>query len=135
MSYEPRTREDILKELMALVVARSALTDVAEGSVLSHILGAISEDLEGVEFSMKQLRDSFVLESAVGEGLDLRVSELPGSNITRNPPKFAQGASLRLKRNATSGALTVKKGTRFGRIDNSVTYRTIEDVTFADGDD
>lgn len=134
MPYSPRTREDILKELMALVVARSELTDVAEGSVLSHILGAIAEDLEGVEFSIKQVRDSFVLENSSGEALDLRAAELPGSTITRKGASFASGAALVLTRTgSTTDPLTIPAGTRFGRSDSTVSYRTTSEQTIAAG--
>ena len=46
MPFVPRTFDKILKGLIARVFARTSISDVAEGSVLSHIMGTIAEEFE-----------------------------------------------------------------------------------------
>ena len=59
MAYVPKTASEILKDLVAATVARSDLTDVSEGSVLSQLLSTVASELAGSEYRMSQIRDSF----------------------------------------------------------------------------
>ena len=43
--YQPRSSSEITRDLMARMVARTTLTDVAEGSVLLSLLQTVAEQI------------------------------------------------------------------------------------------
>jgi len=146
MAYEPRASFEILRDLVAGVVARSELTDITTGSVLSQILTTVAAEISNVEFRLAKIRDSFFFETLTGQDLDDRVAELPPQGISRLPATNATGGGLTLHRaqvlnaqgvgtgvSVDPNAFTVPQGAVFGRIDSDTLYRTIEDVTFAVG--
>lgn len=144
MPYTPKDTKALVQSLAARVVARTDLTDLAEGSVLMHLVSTVAEELALAELRLKQIRDSYHPETAAGADLDERARELPPHGMQRRPATRAQGAVLRLTRidEATDAqkaagenypdALTVPKGALFRRADDPTqTYETTEDVTFA----
>lgn len=134
MAYNPRSSAEILRDLVAGVVARSELTDIAEGSVLSHLLSSVAIEMASAEFRMARIRDSFFLDVVTGGDLDDRVAELPPSGLSRLPPTAASGGGLTLTREAANVAnqLALPRGAMFSRSDDpSVFYVTVEDQVFA----
>jgi len=130
--------------MSARVIARTELTDLAEGSVLLHLLGAVAEELNLTELRLARIRDSFFFEGISSSELDQRAAELPPNGLQRRPATFAQGAVLSLTRTneATEAQiaagenypdpLTVPAGSSFTRSDDpSVIYSVTEEVTFA----
>ena len=134
--YTPRTTPEILREIVARIVARTALTDVSEGSELHLILYAIAQEMAALEIRSARIRDSFFLDGAVGQLLDDRVADLPPSGIVRRAASSASGGSLTLVRQDTDGDLVVPAGSTYGRTDDAtIIYRQISDATFLDGTD
>jgi len=130
--------------MAARVIARTELTDLAEGSVLLHLLGAVAEELNLTELRLARIRDSYFFERISSAELDQRASELPPNGLQRRPATFAQGSVLTLTRtNEASEAqiaagedypdpLPVPAGSTFTRSDDpSVLYTTTEEVVFA----
>jgi|ETNvirnome_2_130_1030620.scaffolds.fasta_scaffold04076_2 uncharacterized phage protein gp47/JayE len=136
MSYDPRTTSLILREMAARVVARGGADDVAEGSVLAHLLYCWAEELGGLEHRLARIRNAFYLDGASGTDLDDRVADLPPSGIVRLTASAGSGGALALTRVDTVGALTVLAGATYGRTDDSsLVYRQLADAVFADGVD
>ena len=133
MPFSPRLKTQIHQELLARIIARSQLTDVEPSSVINAILSTLAEEFEAVEFNMLAVRDSFDIRKVAAQYLDDRVSELPPSGLTRLGAAAASGAVLEFKRENTTGALTIPKGSTFGRPDADVLYVLQSDVTMADG--
>ena len=135
MTYTPRTREEILRSLIARAVAESELTDVAEGSTIAHVLGTVAEEVERVEFQIAAVRDGYSFDSASGSELDQRVADLPLPGVARRSRTAASGSVLQITRSPTSGVLLVPAGTTFGRSgDPDQVYATTVDVSFADAE-
>ena len=130
MAYEPRTREEIKRRVLGSLVARSQLSDTAQGSVIDTLAGSVAAVGAGVELSLAQIRDSFDLRNASGSELDTRVAEFPPSTIERLPADRAQGR-LTLLVGATVNAFTISAGATFSRTDSGVSYSSLEDLGVA----
>ena len=141
MPYNPRDTTTLLQSMAARVIARTDLTDLAEGSVLLQVLTAIAEEINLSELRLRNIRDSYSLVSVSGTDLDERASEMPPSGLTRPPATHAQGPVLTVTREDTTGQnggakyaapFTLPKGSTFRREDDpSVVYETTQDVVFA----
>jgi uncharacterized phage protein gp47/JayE len=131
MPYIPRYKKEIFDELISIVVAQSALTDINPGSVLTHILGSVAQELELVEFRMKDIRDSFSLSRATGVELDFRVADLPPAGLERVGPSNAGGASLVVTfTEALEGDLVIPTGSTYAAAnDGGILYTQTESVT------
>lgn len=94
--FRPRTRIEILREMMARVVGRSRLSGLRRNGFTFHVLSsAATEDAE-LYFQLARLREIFDLENATGSDLDERAQELI----------FSDEKLLRIdKRNATSSVI------------------------------
>lgn len=137
MAYVPKTARGILKDLVAAVVARSQLTDVAEGSVLAQLLSTVASELAGSEYRMSQIRDSFNLSTVNALDLDERVAELPLGGVSRLPSSAAAGNAITLTRTEAAAGeglpnlLVVPSMSMLGRSDDgSVLYVLTDSVTF-----
>lgn len=137
MAYTPKSGAEILRDLVAGVVARSEVTDISEGSVLAQILSTVSSELAGSEYRLARIRDSFVLSRVTGTDLDQRVGELPLGGVSRLSASAARGTVMRFTRveEAVGAGLPdeviVPAGSTLGRQDDpSVVYATTDDVVF-----
>jgi hypothetical protein len=136
MSYEPRTTALIFRELLARVVARGGADDVAEGSVLAHLLYSVAEEIGGLEHRLARIRDAFYLDGSNGTDLDDRVADLPPSGIVRLGASAGSGGAMALTRTDTVGALNIPAGSTYGRTDDgSLIYRQLADADFLNGQD
>ena len=133
--FEPRTADEILRALVARVVATSSLSDLSEGSALTQILGSVANELASGERQMQVFRDSFYLEDVTGEDLDFRAQELPPSGLVRHPAQAASGGAPTFTRaGSTVAALLIPAGSQFGSTDNpGVVYQLLADVTLPIG--
>jgi len=127
--YTPRPASEILRDLAARMVARSALTDISEGSVLYDLLATFAEQVAEADVRLSQIRAQFSLEGASGADLDERAAEL---GFTRLPAARATG-TLTISRASGAGSFTLSAGALFGRVDSSVTYATTQAVTMGAG--
>ena len=134
--FEPRTQNEILKALLARLVARSELSDVAPGSVISTILGTVADEFEAVEHTLYRYRQSFsfVGPHASGEMLDARIADLPPPGMARKEASAAVGAVLSITRDGDfTDPVTVPAGSTYGSTDGEVIYVQTNDVTIAAG--
>lgn len=133
MPFLPRTQGEILTFLMAHLWAKSSFTDTAQGSFAASLLGGVAEDIEGVEYRMKIIRDGFDFTKAVGEDLDERIADMPGMDPRRGEG-YASGAVMTLTRGSSVGTLNVPIGSLFALgSDTRLQVRTTALVTFASG--
>jgi len=135
MPFENRTSPEILRELIARVVARSTLDDVQEGSVLATILGAAAEEYANEEQRLRVIRDSFSFISVTGSDLDDRVADLPPAGLSRLEATAGSGGALNLRRDTSGAPLTIPAGSTYGRSDDgALVYRQLADQTFGAAD-
>lgn len=128
--YTPRSSDEITRDLVARMVARSDLTDISEGSALLALMRTVAEQIAEADVRLAQIRDQFTLEGASGVDLDERAEEL---GFTRLPATRATGR-VTITRATTAGALVVPEGAVFGRSDDDeVTYLSTAEETFAIG--
>lgn len=127
--YTPRTSSEITRDLMARMVARTELTDVAEGSVLLSLLQTIAEQIAEADTRLASIREQFTLSGASGLDLDERAEEL---GLTRLSATNATG-TITLIRDDSTASLIVPRGSVVGRSDSNVTYTTQSAVTLGIG--
>ena len=120
--YTPRPSSEITRDLVARLLARTTLTDIAEGSVILALLQTFAEQIAESDVRLSKIRDQFTLVGASGIDLDERAEDI---GITRLPATRATG-EITVYRDDTSAVFTVPRGAVFGRTDNSVTYSTVD---------
>jgi uncharacterized phage protein gp47/JayE len=131
--WENRTEDEILAELIAQLVAQTQLIDLAEGSVMMHVLKTFARELESVELRMRVLRDAMSMLRAVGTDLDERVAELPPSGLSRLSSSPASGETIEVTLLNTAGG-TIPAGTVYGRSDDpEIKYIQTQDVVVPAG--
>lgn len=135
MPYRRKTTDEIYRRLASLVLARSRLTDLNEGSVVSHILTAVAMHGASTEIAVERLRDAFFMENLTGSSLDERARELPGGGVVRLGAISASGGVLSVVRENTDteqriavGELSVENVETAG-----VLYRNVGEIVFPIG--
>jgi uncharacterized phage protein gp47/JayE len=123
--FVPRTPEQILRDLLAKVVARTSLSDVQVGSNIFTLLNSMAHEVANTEARLFNLRKSYSLDDATGEDLDARVAELPPVGISRKKRTTAGGAVLRIRRSLSPdyGDITVPAGSLVNKSSDGTTYR------------
>ena len=133
MSFEPRTSTSVLKTLAARVIQRSKLNDLVEGSVLTHILASVADEIVSYELRLSGLRDSFHFTNTLGMFLDVRAAEMPPAGLSRADATLASGEVLSITREDTDetglnpypSALTIPAGSMFESSSNGLMYRLV----------
>ena len=135
--FEPRTADEILRSMLARLVATSALSDINEGSAEAQLLGGVSAELSSKERQLQVYRDSFYLEDVIGSDLDYRMQELPPSGLVRHAPQAASGGGpvfTRTDSPVDPAPLVIPAGSLFGRSDSPGSlYQLMADVTIPGG--
>lgn len=90
--FQIRTAEDLLRAMVARVVARSELSDLAPGNPMTQILGAVATALEEGDLSIAGLLESFSIDRAFGADLDARAAEVLPDGLARRTESRATGA-------------------------------------------
>lgn len=139
MTFTPRETSDITSQMAAVVVAQSALSDVAEGSEVVALLDAMANVVAQAERDMAAIASSFSLVDVAGRPLrgrllDERCATLPRGGVARLEGSPAAGAAIQVTRTSSSGAYTIPAGTTFGRDDSSVVYVSTTTQIMADGE-
>jgi len=127
--YTPRSSNEITRDLIARIVARTTLTDVSEGSVMLALARTFAEQIAESEIRLAQIRDQFSLEGASGADLDERAEEL---RMTRLPATRATGV-VTVARTTSASSLVIPAGSVFGRTDSEITYISTSAVTLGVG--
>ena len=128
--YTPRSSREILRDLLARMVARTDLNDINEGSVLFGLMSTVAEQIAETDVRLAQIREQFTLEGSSGTDLDDRVDEL---GFSRLPPTRATG-SVFLTRASSAQGLSVPAGSLVSSLNSGVQYKTQGVNSFAIGE-
>lgn len=110
--FEPRTRAEIAEAALGALISRAHLTDTHEGSVINTLAQMIASVSAATERQIESARAAFDFREASGAELDARLSELPLSTITRQPPQKARGV-LVVTLEPLAAPLTIEEGATF----------------------
>lgn len=135
--FRPRNRVEIIRSMVARVVARSTLSGLTRNSAVYHIVAAAaSEDAEQY-FQMARLRELFSIETATGSDLDERAAEITSAagGLLRRDPLKASGP-VEFSRPGTTGAVSIPVGTVVAAEDEDglIKFETTTSGSIADGD-
>ncbi len=132
--FQPRTRVEILREMVARVIARSTLVGLLRNSVVFHTLAAAADEDAEQYFQLSNLRAVFSIDKATGSDLDERAAEIQPANIKRRESIFANG-DMNFRREGTVGPLNIPAGTTVAAEDTEgqIKYRTNAAATIVDG--
>lgn len=134
--FRPRTRVEILRDMIARVVARSSLVGIVRNSVVFHLLAAAADEDAEQYFQLANLRAIFSIDKATGSDLDERAAEIQPGTLTRRQSIFASG-EIAFKRNGTIGNLLIPAGSAVAAEDTEgqIKYRTTAAATILAGSD
>lgn len=109
--FQPRNRTQILREMVARAVGRSAkLARLFRDSGLFHVLAAAANEDAEQYVQMARLRSVFALDNCRGSDLDARAAEIVPNIVSRRPATFAT-TQLRFSRPGTTGVVSIPVGT------------------------
>jgi uncharacterized phage protein gp47/JayE len=109
--FQPKRQEQILPQMVARVVARTGMSDVADSSVVKHILAAAARSDDDQYYQITLLLLLFSIDTATGEDLDERAKDIQPAVIKRRQATKAVGTVV-FTRNGTSGTVAINVGTR-----------------------
>jgi uncharacterized phage protein gp47/JayE len=134
--FRPRTRVEILRQMIARVVSRSSLVGILRNSALYHVLASAADEDAEQYFQLANLRTLFSIDSATGSDLDERASEIQPSTIERAKSLFASSVTS-FSRAGTSGTTAVPAGTIVAAQDSQgqIRYRTTVSASITPGND
>lgn len=130
--FQPKTFPDFFERMLNRVVARTDLTDLEVGGVLTTIIGAVARELDDVSYQMVALRDLWDIDTASGIDLDARAADCNPDEISRNGKTFATGTVI-FGRTDTTGDVTIPANTQVAVIGGTPIYATMADVTIVAG--
>jgi uncharacterized phage protein gp47/JayE len=132
--FQPRTRVQILRDMVARVVARSSMVGLVRNSVVFHVLASAADEDAEQYWQLSNLRLIFSIDTATGSDLDERAAEIQPSLIKRRESIFANG-EVTFTRQGTTGALAIPAGTIVAAEDaqGQIKYRTTVAATIPDG--
>lgn len=104
--------QEIFERMVARVVARTALSDLTDSSVVTHILAACARELDDAYYQMARVADSFSIDQATGADLDARAAEIQPGTISRLAPTRASGFVVFSRPINDSTTITIPAGTQ-----------------------
>lgn len=108
--FQPRSRVEILRSMIARVISRSKLVGIIRNSVVFHLLAAAADEDADQYLQMANLRRIFSIDKATGSDLDARAAEIQPAVVKRRTSAFASG-DQRFLRTGTAGATVIPIGT------------------------
>lgn len=119
----------ITQDMIAAVVARTSLTDLLPGSVLTQILTAAARSDEAIYIQLAAILDAFGLDTATGEDLSQRAldyaTERLGAQVSTGEITFSRSAA------AAANPATVPVGTEVSSSSGAATFTTTSVASFA----
>lgn len=109
--FQPKRFEQILADMLARMVARTALSDVSDTSVFKHLLAAAARSDDEQYYQMQNLLSLFNIDTATGDDLDERAKDIQPALISRISAAKATGTVV-FSRAGTSGTTTIAIGTK-----------------------
>lgn len=133
MAFTQEIEPDLTARMMSRVVARSPLTDIAEGGVAHGMIKTVGEELAALYAAVQDRLNTRFLDQS-GTDLDDACNQLPRGGVQRIGKSPAAGSVLKITRQGTSGDLVVPIGTTYGRTDDpTLVYYQTGEVTILDG--
>jgi uncharacterized phage protein gp47/JayE len=134
--FRPRNRVEILRDMIARVVARSTLAGLLRNSVIFHLLAAAADEDAEQYFQLSQLRALFGIDTATGSDLDERAAEIVPATIERRKASFASGFQT-FVRQGTVGVLVIPAGSVVAAQDTQgqIKFRTQVSASILNGFD
>ena len=108
--FRARNRVEILRDMVARVVARSSIAGLTRNSVVYHILAAAADEDAETYFQLARLRDLFSIDRATGSDLDERAREIQPAVVSRQQALYATG-NVVFSRPGTTGTIAIPAGT------------------------
>lgn len=129
-----RNRVQILRDMVARVVARSPLAGLTRNSVVYHVLAAAANEDAEQYFQLARLRTLFSIDLATGSDLDERAAEIQPALMARRGALYANGLAT-FSRPGTLGNTLVPAGTVVAAQDarGSIKFRTTAAATILAG--
>lgn len=109
--FQVKRYEQILTEMLAKLVTRTALSDIADSAALKHLLAVAARQDDELYFQMHLLLQLFSIDTATGEDLDERAKDIQPGTITRIQAQKATGTVV-FTRAGTAGTLAIPAGTK-----------------------
>lgn len=109
--FTTKRYEQLLQQMLAKVVTRTALSDVADTSVVKHVLAAAARQDDELYYQMGLLLRLFSIDTATGDDLDERAKDIQPGTLTRRTAQKASG-NLQFSRTGTTGTVTIPVGTK-----------------------
>lgn len=109
--FQTKRYDQILTQMLAKLVSRTALSDISDSSALKHVLAAAARAIDELYYNASLLKDLFSIDRATGDDLDERAAEIQPAIITRNAAVKATG-NLVFSRTGTTGTVAIPVGTK-----------------------
>ncbi|RYF13094.1 MAG: hypothetical protein EOO77_16210 [Oxalobacteraceae bacterium] len=110
MRFAPLPYESILQQILARMVALTALSDVNDSSVLLHLAAAVARGVDQNNYNASCLLAMFDIDQASGADLDARAREIQPGTISRIAGSYAVGTVI-FSRDAQSGTVLIPQDT------------------------
>ena len=120
--FRARNRIEILRDMIARVVARSRLAGLTRNSATYHVLAAAADEDAEEYFQLARLRDLFSIDRATGTDLDERAAEIEPGTVTRISALQGTGLAV-FSRPGTTGTISIPTGTGIAARDAAGTVR------------
>ena len=130
--FQPRTFPDFFERMLNRVVARTDLTDLEVGGVLTTLVGAMARELDDMSYQITAVRDLWDIDTATGIDLDARAIDCNPDEITRKGETYASGTVI-FGRSDTTADVTVPAGTLVAVFGGEPVYKTSASVIIAAG--
>lgn len=123
--FRARNRVEILRDMVARVVARSSLVGLTRNSAIYHALAAAGDEIAEAYFQIARLRELFSIDRATGSDLDERAREIQPGTVTRRQAGYATSTVV-FSRPGIVGTISIPAGTIVGAADalGTIRYRT-----------
>jgi uncharacterized phage protein gp47/JayE len=120
-----RNRVEILRDMVARVVARSDLVGLTRNSSVFHVLAAAANEDAEQYFQLSRMRTLFSIDSATGSDLDERAAEVQPATIVRRAQLAASG-NVVFSRPGVVGEVTIPTGSIVAAsdADGQIKFRT-----------
>lgn len=109
--FTPKRYEQILPQMIARVVTRTDLSDVADSSAVKHVLAAAARSDDEQYYQMSLLLQLFSIDTAQGEDLDERAKDIQPAVVSRRQAVKSTGVVV-FSRVGTTGTVTIPIGTK-----------------------
>lgn len=109
--FQPQRQEQIFTKMIARVVARTDLSDVADSGTVKHVLAAVARSHDELYYQMTLLLQLFSIDAATGDDLDERAKDIQPAVVKRRQATKAIG-TVTFSRVGTSGTISIPIGTK-----------------------